>query len=270
MDETSNATREVEINYLRIDIGQRELRRDLVTIEEPLHLVVNSEHCATILSTPIQRKELAVGYLITEGIVQNIDAIREMRVEAQTCSVTLRPEINIKERMQLATPFRRVVLSACSTPEEWPLYKLIDRLKIPKISSSIRVSAKTIAEATRRFSTEAPIHSKTGGVHAAALYRPDGKCVAFSEDVGRHNAVDKAIGTALIGRSSLEESFLTSTGRITGDIALKAARVKIPIVASIAAAVDSGIDVAKLTDLTLIGFVRGSRMNIYTHPERIV
>jgi len=270
MDETPNAIREVEVSYLRTDTGQRELKRDWVTMEEPFHLIVNGEHYATILSIPIQRKELAVGYLITEGIVQNIAEIREMRLEAQTCNVTLSPDINIQERIQLATPFRRVIFSACSTPGEWPLYRLIDRLKIPKVSFGTVVNAKTIAETTRHFSTDALIHSKTGGTHAAALYRADGTCIAFSEDVGRHNAVDKAIGVALIGKSSLEESFLTSTGRITGDIALKAARVKIPIVASIAAAVDSGIEIAKLTDLTLIGFVRGSRMNIYTHPERIV
>ncbi len=270
MDEVSSAVREVEISYFRTDTGQCELRKDLVTVEEPLHLMVNREHCATILSTPTQRKELAVGYLITEGIVQSIADIREIRVEAQTCNVTLRPEINIQERMQFATPFRRVVSSECSTPGEWPLYKLIDRLKIPKVTSEIRVNAKTIAETMKRFSTDAPIHSKTGGAHIAALYKPDGTCIAFAEDVGRHNAVDKAVGTALMRESSLEESFLTSTGRITGDIALKAARVKIPIVASIAAAVDSGVEIAKLTDLTLAGFVRGNRMNVYTHPERIV
>lgn len=270
MDDTSNAIKEVEISYLKTDTGQRERRKDLVTIEEPLHLIVNGEHYVSILSTPIQRRELAVGHLVTEGIVQTLDEIREVRIEAQVCSVTLRPDINIQERIRLVTPFRRIILSACSTPEEWPLYKLIDRLRVPKSTSGIRVDAKTVSEAMRHLGKGATIYLKTGGTHAAAIHKPTGETIAFAEDVGRHNAVDKAVGAALAKNYSLEESFLVSTGRITGDIALKAARVKIPIVASLAAAVDSGIEVAKRTDLTLIGFVRGNRMSIYTVPERVV
>ena len=269
-NEATEAVKEVEISYLRIDTGERECKRDLVTVEMPLHLIVNEEHYVTILSTPTQKRELAIGHLITEGVVKDLNEIREIKIDEQKCFITLRPDVKVKERFAIATPFRRVVTSACSTPEEWPLYRLVDRLKIPRVRSKLRVDAKIIAEAVRGFSTEATIHAKTGGVHAAAVHNPSGKRVAFSEDVGRHNAVDKAIGMALIKNHSLERSFLVSTGRLTGDIALKAARVAIPIVASLAAAVDSGIEVANLTCLTLIGFVRGNRMNIYTHPERVI
>jgi len=93
--------------------------------------------------------------------------------------------------------------------------------------------------------------------------------VAFAEDVGRHNAVDKAIGIGALNETDFGECFLALSGRLTGDMALKAARVGLPIVASLAAAIDSGIAVAKDAGLTLIGFVRGKRMNIYNFPERI-
>jgi FdhD protein len=94
--------------------------------------------------------------------------------------------------------------------------------------------------------------------------------LAFAEDVGRHNAVDKAIGFGAVNKINFGECFLASSGRLTGDMVLKAGRVGLPIVASLAAAVDSGITIAKETGLTLIGFVRGKRMNIYNLSERVI
>jgi formate dehydrogenase accessory protein FdhD len=119
------------------------------------------------------------------------------------------------------------------------------------------------------LNTLAKTFRKTGAVHIAALYSATGELMTFSEDVGRHNAADKVIGTGALKESDFSKCFLASSGRLTGDIVLKAARMRIPIVASMAAVVDSGIDVAQRTGITLIGFVRGKRMNVYTHAERI-
>jgi FdhD protein len=110
---------------------------------------------------------------------------------------------------------------------------------------------------------------KTGGVHAAAIWTRDGVLVAIAEDVGRHNAVDKAIGMAMILKTDLSQCFLTLTGRLTEDIVLKSAMTNLQIVASLAAATDSGIALARKINLSLIGFVRGRRMNIYSASERI-
>ncbi|MFH0896446.1 MAG: formate dehydrogenase accessory sulfurtransferase FdhD [Candidatus Bathyarchaeota archaeon] len=269
-DEKIDTVKAIEIIYLRTDTGQHERRKDFVTVEEPLHLLINRVHYATILSTPTQKRELALGHLMTEGIIKRLDEIKEIRIDGQTCNIMLRSDVNLQERLALVTPFRRIVTSECTTPEQWLLYKLVDRLKAPKVTSEVTVDSKTIVEAARSFSKEATIHLKTGGVHAAALHTLFGVLIAFSEDIGRHNAVDKVIGAALLNNCKLEESFLTSTGRITGDMALKAARVGIPIVASLSAAVYSGIEVAERTGMTIIGFVRGERMNIYTHSERVV
>ncbi|MGQ9625230.1 MAG: formate dehydrogenase accessory sulfurtransferase FdhD, partial [Candidatus Bathycorpusculaceae bacterium] len=111
---------------------------------------------------------------------------------------------------------------------------------------------------------------KTGGVHAASIYQDNGKLLAFAEDVGRHNAVDKAIGKCALNKIAFSQCFLALSGRLTGDIVLKATNVDIPVVASIAAALDSGIEIARKANLTLIGFVRGKRMNIYNAPDRIL
>jgi FdhD protein len=104
----------------------------------------------------------------------------------------------------------------------------------------------------------------------AAIYRGEGSLVALAEDVGRHNAVDKVIGMAALNRIDFGDCFLALSGRISGDVAFKAAKVGLPIVASLSAALSSGITTAEASKLTLAGFVRGKRMNIYTVPERII
>jgi FdhD protein len=106
-------------------------------------------------------------------------------------------------------------------------------------------------------------------VHAAGIFQGNSTTVAFAEDVGRHNAVDKVIGAAIMDKTDLGKCFLVLTGRLTGDMVMKSATVGLPIMASIAAAIDSGIALAREVNLTLVGFVRGKRMNIYGVPERI-
>jgi FdhD protein len=111
---------------------------------------------------------------------------------------------------------------------------------------------------------------RTGGTHAAAICGIDGSFLTFAEDVGRHNAVDKVIGMAALNDIDFGRCFLALSGRLSSEIVLKAARVGLPIVASLAAAIDSGIKIADEVNLTLVGFVRGKHMNVYSSPERIV
>jgi formate dehydrogenase accessory protein FdhD len=114
------------------------------------------------------------------------------------------------------------------------------------------------------------VFRKTGGVHVAAIYDREGERKALAEDVGRHNAVDKVIGAGALKKIDFSDCFLALSGRLTAEIVLKAATMNLPIVASLAAAIDSGIAVANESGLTLAGFVRGNRMNIYAFPERIL
>jgi FdhD protein len=132
------------------------------------------------------------------------------------------------------------------------------------------VKAETIQNSVNRLNFIAETFRKTGGVHVAAIYRGDGELVAFAEDVGRHNAVDKTIGICASNKTDFSQCFLALSGRLTGDIVYKAARIGLPILASLAAAIDSGIGIAKDVGITLIGFVRGKRMNVYSFPERIL
>jgi FdhD protein len=133
----------------------------------------------------------------------------------------------------------------------------------------LKVKAEVLLESVAKLNYAADIFRKTGGTHVAAIYKSDGSLLALAEDVGRHNAVDKVIGVCALKKVDFSEVFLTLSGRLTGDIVAKAARLGIPVIGSLSAAIDSGIAVAKSVDLTLVGFARGRRLNVYTCAKRI-
>lgn len=197
--------------------------------------------------------------------MKSVDEIEKISLKEEACQIKLKSKVNLNRRFKLLKPFSRVILSACggSSP-----YQFTGRL--PKVKSDMRVSAETISNCVNNLNFVAQTFRKTGGVHAAVIHKSDGKLVAFAEDIGRHNAVDKVVGYGALNKIDLGTCFLVLSGRLTGDIVVKAARAGLPIVASLAAAVDSGIRIAKDTGLTLIGFVRGKRMNVYSFPERIL
>jgi len=262
----------VEVEVSRIDVASHKLQRrmDQVAEEKPLHIFLNQIHYVTILCSPTLLKELTLGYLLSEGVLKSADEISDISLgRGGKCQVHLKPGVDAEKRVAVSQPFTRLVLTACGSPDYWPLSKLIDRLDLRKIPLGFKVKAEIVSESVRRLNTLAETFRKTGGVHVAALYSADGELIIYAEDVGRHNAVDKVIGACAKSKLDFSNCFLASSGRLTGDIVLKAARMQIPVIVSLAAAVDSGVEVAKRTGLTLIGFVRGSRMNVFTFPQRV-
>ena len=257
----------LKVEIVKADVSAKKFQKmkDYVAEEKPLRIFLNKSHHATLLCSPSNLKELAIGHLLSEGIVKSIEEIEEIHIKAEgACYVKLKPGINLKARLKISTPFSRVILSACGNLSPFQYSG-----RFPKITSNLNVEAEVILNGVNRLNSIAMTFRKTGGVHVAAIYRSNGNLVAFAEDVGRHNTVDKAIGIGALNKTDFGECFLASSGRLTGDITLKATRVGLPIVASLAAAIDSGIAVAKDAGLTLSGFVRGKRMNIYTFPEKI-
>jgi FdhD protein len=134
----------------------------------------------------------------------------------------------------------------------------------------LKVKAQIVFDSVNQLNFKAEGFRQTGGFHVAAIFRADGTIVALAEDVGRHNAVDKVIGMTALQKIGFDECFLALSGRMSGDVAFKAAKVGLPIIASLSAALSSGISLAEEANLTLVGFVRGKRMNIYTVPSRII
>jgi len=259
----------LEVEILRLDIPTKTSKRvvDQLAEEKPLNLFVNSIHWATILCSPLNLKEMAVGHLLSEGILESAAEIEEvdLKENENTCIVKVKSEVDVEKRLKLSRLHARIVTSACGSGSPYQYNR-----KPKKAMSKLEVKADVIFNSVNQLNFKAEIFRKTGGVHAAAICKADGSPVSLAEDVGRHNAVDKAIGRAALDQTDFNECFLASSGRLSGDIVFKAAQVGLPIVASLAAALSSGLEMAKLSNLTLAGFVRGKRMNIYTFPERII
>jgi FdhD protein len=258
------------VKVVRIDVAAGEVReqKDVVAVEAPLHVFLGAIHFVSILASPHLLRELVVGHMLSEGVVKSPRAIKEVRFDDEhRCFVTLTK----KDPEQLAVhskPYSRLIVSACGSSSYRSLQELIDQLTLKPLPTT-RVAASTVLNCVKQLNTIANTFRSTGGVHVAALYSHKGELLTWAEDVGRHNAVDKVIGARALNDAEFDQCLLALSGRLTGDIALKAARVGIPVAASIAGAVDSGVTVAEQTGMTLVGFVRGHRMNVYAHPERI-
>jgi FdhD protein len=263
----TQVVRQVEIAKIDLSTGKIQRITDYVAEEVPLQLFVNTTFWATILCSPTNLKELAIGHLLSEGIVKSIDEIEDITLNEQegTCVVNLKPNIKVEDRVQISRLHARVILSACGSSSPYQ-YKG----KTPKVESPLKVKAQVIFESVNQLNFKAEGFRQTGGLHVAAIYTGDGRLVCLAEDVGRHNAVDKVIGMAAIKKMDFSGCFVALSGRISGDVAFKAAKVGLPIVASLSAALSSGITTAQESNLTLAGFVRGKRLNVYTSPERII
>lgn len=259
-----------DVTVFRVDLrtGTVERKEDSVATEAPLHVFLDRIHLVSILSSPTMLKELVMGHLLGEGLIRSVNEVANVEfTERNKCIVSLR-EIDAEDRLIVSRPFTRLILSACGTLGYKSLSKLLESLELKPLPSW-QLKAKTLLDCIRRLNTSADTFRTTGGVHVAGLFQQQGALVVLAEDVGRHNAVDKVIGAAALRGEHLGRCFLGLSGRLTADIVLKAARVGIPVVASLAAAIDSGVVVAEKAKMTLVGFARGHRMNIYTCPERI-
>jgi FdhD protein len=255
------------ITRLDVKSGRATKMSDLVAEEKPLHIFINGKHYATIFCSPSDLKEMVIGHLLSEGMLKSLEEIKDLNLSVSDaiCRVRLEPSVNVRKRQILSRLSYRVISSACGSlsVSQFPT-------RIPKVKSTTTVRAETVLECVNRLDSTAYVFRKTGGVHAAAIYSKDGDRKALAEDVGRHNAVDKVIGAGVLNQLDFGTCFLTLSGRMTGDIVFKAARIGLPIIASLAAAIGSGITMAQNVGVTLVGFARGNRMNVYTFPKRIL
>lgn len=264
----SMMTKDVVVDRIDVAASHMEKGEDFVAKEIPLHVFMGTIHFVSVLCSPTLLKEFVIGHLLGEGLVNSLDEIIGIDFEEENrCHVTLQ-KIDVERHVIVSKPFARLIVSSCGSIGYRTLSELLDTIELKPLPFW-KIKAKTVLECVKRLNVLAETFRKTGGVHIAALFMHDGRLVVFAEDVGRHNAVDKVIGAASSSQQDLSRCLLVLSGRLTGDIVLKAARVGVPIVASLAAAVDSGVEVAEKTAMTLVGFVRGNRMNVYANPERI-
>ncbi len=257
----------VKVEVKRVDLsrGRAELVNDPVVVEAPVNLHVNRRYVATLLALPDQLKELCVGWLLSHAIIKKVDEILNIQVKGNLVRVNCLDEVEMRLRVASRVS---VVRSSCGSLAD-DFYFSIDRISKPFVASDYTVKAGQLLRFVSVLNRKSSLFRLTGGTHSAALFH-EGVLVAFAEDVGRHNAVDKVIGSAALRRTDFSKCVLVSSGRQPAGMVLKAARVGIPIVASIAGPIYSGVEAARKTGVTLVCFVRGRRMNVYSFHERVV
>ena len=248
---------------LKIDLKERKStkKEDFVAIDKPINLFINGKHFVTFMASPKNLRELAIGHLLGDGVIGGLDDLEKVRVKG--VNVEVRTKSGIRSE---AAESIKVIPTACGATED--LVGLLGGMNIPKPKFT-EFEAGVISSAFKSLQSSSEVFQDTGGTHAAALFTREGEMIACAEDVGRHNAVDKIIGKGLIEGIDFAECFLISSGRLPADMVVKCLRAGIPLVASKAAPLESGILAAEAGGLTLVGFVRGSRLNVYTHPGRV-
>jgi FdhD protein len=250
-------------------------RVDRVAVEAPLELRISAPGARTtstvLMRTPGARpeedEELARGFLFTEGLIARAaDVVAMRRPEGLTGDERGNVlAVELAAAIALA-PAERLFYSssACGACGKSSIAQLAVRAR-PAISSTVRVSRATLAALPDRLRAAQPLFAETGGVHAAALFTPDGALVAAREDVGRHNAVDKLVGWALAaGQIPLDKNILLVSGRASYEILQKAIAAGLPVVAAVGAPSSLAIDLAEQFAITLIGFLRNTSLNVYT------
>ncbi|MFX0004755.1 MAG: formate dehydrogenase accessory sulfurtransferase FdhD [Candidatus Hodarchaeota archaeon] len=264
------------VKISQIKKGKKEETDDIILYETPIDLYVNSKSLVNIICLANDLKELAIGFLFSIGAINSIKDVKNIEVKEleKSIFIELKEELTFNIEDLDINPVSRVVDTTCGISSPWRsvIKEGLEKAKVKdaiKEKDSIKIKASTIFSAIKKMHINTPLYRETGGCHGAAIFDYEGNLLSVKEDIGRHNAIDKVIGDMLINEQNFEDVFLTSTGRLTGDSVLKAIKAKIPVVASISAAVESGVRLAFAYGITLIGFVRGARMNIYTHPNRI-
>jgi len=261
-----NIMRQVDMTRLNLSDGTITKMRDCVAEEVPLKITINAAYSFIIWSSPMQFKELAVGHLLVDDILRSVDEIESLTSNEgkNTCNIQFKSSVDLDERLKNRRRGARIVPLI---KESTSAYQHDEKIFVVK--SDLVVKAQVILDGIAQMNEKAKGFKETGGLHDSGIFKADGAMVAFSEDVGRHNTVDKVIGQAFLNHENFGECFMIITGRVPGDMIYKAAKVGLPIVASVAAVLNSGVASAEKADISLVGFVRGKRMNVYTCPQRI-
>ena len=254
-----------KIPILRLTEGGRSNIEDVVAREFPLTIILNNQELVTLLCSPTDLRYLAIGFLSSEGLLKSKDEIKKITVDDWRGVV--RVETEKSRELARDVLFKRLITSGCGRGASF--YSAADIQGQAKVESQIVISAIEVFSLVREFRRCSQIYRITGGVHSAALCDTT-SILVFAEDIGRHNAIDKIFGQCLLENISTDEQMIITSGRISSEILLKVAKRNIPVIISKSAPTDLGVRLADDLGITLVGFVRGKRMNIYTHDWRIV
>jgi FdhD protein len=251
-----------------------------MVLEEPLSLYINGQQVAVLMRLPGLEKELAAGFALSEGLVSGFSSV----LTIQHCGSALPGDdgsdaataVESRNRVEMRVDPRslnpearldvvRLIRAGCGA-----VY--VDRSCLPlqPLENDTHASPGTLLELPKAMHAAQSVHQHAGGVHAAAFFDNRGELIVLCEDVGRHNAVDKGLGHCLLRGIPLQDKLLLCSGRLSYEMVSKAIRMGLPILASVSAPTALAVQLADRFNLTVVGYLRGGHMTIYTHPQRIL
>ncbi|MEV7542633.1 formate dehydrogenase accessory sulfurtransferase FdhD [Streptomyces sp. NPDC089915] len=264
---------------IRVRGGAAGVRPDTLVAEEPLEIRLNGKPLAITMRTPGDDFALAVGFLVSEGVIAQASDVRAVTycegaaedgsntynvVNVQLAAGVPVPDITLERNVYTT--------SSCGLCGKASLDAVRTATRFPGLAADpVRVPAGLLSVLPDRLRAAQKVFDSTGGLHAAGLFSAEGELLDLREDVGRHNAVDKIVGRALQdGRLPLAGAVLLVSGRASFELAQKAVMAGIPVLAAVSAPSSLAVDLARESGLTLVGFLRGPDMNIYAGEERIL
>ena len=229
---------------------------DYIAVEKKLKVSVNGKDVISLYCTPSMIKELVIGLFLTEGILPNKISPDEMRIEyGEEIKVDIPAEDVLTEEMAISRCLGGVTLNK--------------KREFEKVKHNFSITFEALKTIFNEFQEKSESFRLTGCFHSAAI--SDGKKIlVFAEDIGRHNAVDKVIGCSILEEIPFTEKLMLVSCRVSSEIVSKCLRWGIPIIASRGAPTDLAIEIAETSGVTLVGFVRGDRLNVYTNTQRIL
>ncbi|MFJ2256764.1 formate dehydrogenase accessory sulfurtransferase FdhD [Streptomyces sp. NPDC087844] len=268
---------------IRIRDGVVTTRPDTLVAEEPLEIRLNGKALAITMRTPGDDFALAAGFLVSEGVLGAADELQNIVycagatvdgsntyniVDVRTAPGLVIPDITLERNVYTTSSCGlcgKASLDAVRTTARWTIDDTHGDTAPP-----VRLGPELLASLPDRLRAAQRVFDRTGGLHAAALFTEDGELVDIREDVGRHNAVDKLVGRALQnGSLPLSRTVLLVSGRASFELAQKAVMAGIPVLAAVSAPSSLAVDLAAESNLTLVGFLRGTSMNVYAGEHRI-
>ena len=240
--------------------GERESLSQSLPVEKAITILLNEDEVVTLLATPDRLKELAVGFLYSEGILANVKDLKEVFINLEKSHIQVQTDKNF------STPEfggKSVRTSGCGKGITFSGAKQMTRLE-----SNLKVAGGVILNLMKMLFRHGELYRETGGVHTSALADKKG-IISLGEDIGRHNTFDKILGECFLSQIRTEDKVLLTTGRVSSEMLIKAVRARIPVISSHTSPTNLAVELAETLGVTLIGYARAGNMRIYSHSGRI-
>lgn len=249
---------------IQLEDGRLNTFDDYVAIESPITFVINGKEFATIVCTPSDLRELVIGFLASEGVIRFVDDIQSIQIDEKRGFAYI--ELSKKLEQLNLERSKRHIGSCCGVSRQF--YFKTDVLTAKTITYPLSISAYQCLHLMAQLQARSDHFKKTGGVHNAGLCTVN-EVLQIRTDIGRHNALDKIHGYILENNIYVRDKIIVFSGRVSSEVLLKIAKMGISIIVSTSAPTNLALELAEDLRITIVGFTRGNRMNIYTHWNRI-